>query len=112
MTLPLVLLDRTLTTIMRRKGGVEELRGVLALAKAELMRVQRERDKDHSGRNAGAQGATTTTRERDEVKAERDAVHAQAREARDTTRKGCNDLVTLVEEECAAILEERGGHGV
>jgi hypothetical protein len=63
--------------------------------------VQRERDKAHSGRNTATQGVATATRERD-------AAHAKARDARDTTRKEWDNLMTLVEEERATLLEERG----
>jgi hypothetical protein len=93
--------------MLRRGGGFEELRGVLALTKAELMWVQRERDKAHFGRYAALQGTATATRERDKTRLERDVVHAKEREARDATRKGWDDLVMLVEEERAEILKER-----
>ncbi len=51
------------------RGGVEERRVVLALAKAELAWVQRERDKACSGRDTTARGVATTVRERDEARA-------------------------------------------
>ncbi len=35
--------------------------------------------------------------------------HTKAREARDAIRKGWDDLVTLLEEECTGISEERRG---
>ncbi len=80
---------------------------VLASAKVELARVQKERDEARSGRDAATWGAATAAREMDEARAEKDVVHAKAREARDAARKGWDNLVTLVEEERAAILEER-----
>ncbi len=71
--------------------------------------MQRERDKARSDRDAAAQGMATSMREREEARVERDMVHAKVREARDTTRKGWDDLMTLVEERIMAISEERGG---
>jgi hypothetical protein len=79
-----------------RRGGFEELRGVLASAKAELAQMRRKRDGVCSGRDAAAWGAATAAKHRDKARVERDVVHAKVREARDTTRKGWNDLVTLV----------------
>ncbi len=79
------------------------------MAKVELARVRRERDKARFGRDGAARGGTTAMQERDKARGERDMAHAKVREVRDTTRKGWDDLVTLVEEECVAILEERGG---
>ncbi len=87
-------------TIIRRVGEFKELRGVLVSAKV---------DKAHSGRDVDARGVATAAMERDEARVERDEVHAKAREVRDTTKKGWEDLVTLLEEEHATILEERGG---
>jgi hypothetical protein len=78
------------------------------LAKAELTRVWRERDKARSSRDAVMQGAATATKERDRARVERTA-HTKVREARETARKGWDNLVTLVEEERAAISEERRG---
>ncbi len=79
------------------------------MTKAELAPVRRERDKACSSRDAAVWGVATAARERDEARAGKNAAHTKAREARDTARKGWDDLVTLVEEECAAISEERGG---
>jgi hypothetical protein len=81
--------------------GFGKLRLVLAPSKAELAPVWRERDKAHSSRD--------TPRKRDKARAEKNAVHAKAREARDATRKGWDDLVMLVEKERASVSEDRRG---
>ena len=73
--------DRTRTM---REGEFEELRVVLASAKAELARVRRERDEARSEARAGA--ATS-----------------------DVARKEWDDLMRLVEEEREAMTEEREG---
>jgi hypothetical protein len=53
-------------------------------------------------------GCSNAAQERDKARAERDAVHAKMREARDVIRKGWDNLVMLVEEKRVAISEERG----
>ncbi len=58
------------------------------MAKVELAQVQKERDEAHSSKDKTAWGTATAARERDEARAEKDAVQAEARQARDTTRKG------------------------
>ena len=67
-----------------REGEFEELRVVLASAKAELARVRRERDEACSEVRAGA--ATS-----------------------DVARKEWDNLMRLVEEERVAMTEEREG---
>ncbi len=42
--------------------------------------------------DAATWGAATAARERDEARAEKDGVHAKAREARDAARKGWDDM--------------------
>ncbi len=67
-----------------REGEFEELRVVLASAKAEHARVRRQRDEAHSKARAGAVTS-------------------------DIARKEWDNLMRLVEEECAAMMEEREG---
>jgi hypothetical protein len=97
------------TGTIRRGGEFKELRGLLTLAKAKLVQERKERDKACTGRDAALRGMATTTREREKVRAEIDAINTYAREARDATRKGWDNLVTQAEEERMVISEERRG---